>query len=152
MAPFHAMFALRRRDGRGYMRRIATKRNQRFMKRPWPAAFALICVLTACADRSNIGVTTGGGPKSVQTASRSEPVFYNGAEYKLDYDYNEALKVFDVRISGTTRPMKPDAQKDAVNITLSSLGYFACPDGQKGRVTNSPAFAKGVWSLQARCG
>lgn len=121
------------------------------MKRHWPAAFALICVLTACADRSNIGVTTG-GPKSVQTASRSEPVFYNGAEYKLDYDYNEALKVFDVRISGTTRPMKPDAQKDAVNITLSSLGYFACPDGQKGRVTNSPTFAKGVWSLQARCG
>ena len=48
--------------------------------------------------------------------------------------------------------MKADAEKDAVNITLSSLGYFACPDGQKGRVTNRPAFAKGVWSLQARCG
>jgi hypothetical protein len=108
-------------------------------------------MLTACGDRSNVDITSG-GPKTVQTESRTEPIFYNGAEYKLAYDYNEALKVFDVRISGTTRPMKADAEKDAVNITLSSLGYFACPDGQKGRVTNNPAFAKGVWSLQARCG
>lgn len=121
------------------------------MRPAWPAAFAMICMLTGCSDRSNVDITSG-GPKSVQTASRTEPVFYNGAEYKLAYDYNEPLKVFDVRISGTTRPMKADAEKDAVNITLSSLGYFACPDGQKGRVTNKPAFAKGVWSLQARCG
>jgi hypothetical protein len=121
------------------------------MRLTWPVALAMLCVLTACSGRSNVDVTSG-GPKAVQTASRTEPVFYNGSEYKLAYDYNEALKVFDVRISGTTRPMKPDAQKDAVNITLSSLGYFACPDGQKGRVTNKPTFAQGTWSLQARCG
>jgi hypothetical protein len=151
MAPFHAMFALRSRDGRGYMRRISTLWNQHAMKFVRPATFMMLCVLTACSGRSNVDVTSG-GPRTVQTASRSEPVFYNGSEYKLDYSYNQPLKVFDVNISGTTRPMKSDAKKDAVNITLSSLGYFACPDGQKGRVTNDPSFAKGTWSLQARCG
>ena len=38
------------------------------------------------------------------------------------------------------------------NIASSSLGYFACPDGQRGRLIGAPKFDGGVWALQARCG
>jgi hypothetical protein len=115
---------------------------------------ALLCVsvlAAACSKAGHVDINSG-GPKSVQTQSRSEPIFYNGKHYALNYTFNDAMKAFDVKVSGTTTPMKPDSQKDATNIAFSSLGYFACPDGQKGRLVGSPKFKGGVWALQARCG
>src|SRR5207247_9867923 len=93
-----------------------------------------------------------GGPKRFHTQPRSEPIYYNGQHYALNYTYNDAMKAFDMMVSGTTAPMKSDAQKDAINIASSSLGYFACPEGQRGRLVGSPKFKGGVWTLQARCG
>ena len=115
---------------------------------------ALLCLsvlVSACSKGGHVDINSG-GPKSVQTQSRSEPIYYNGQHYALNYTYNDAMKAFDVKVSGTTTPMKPDSQKDATNIAFSSLGYFACPDGQKGRLVGAPKFKAGVWALQARCG
>ncbi len=116
---------------------------------------AVACVsvlMAACAKSGNVDINSG-GPRKVQTQARSaEPIFYNGKHYELNYSYNDAMKAFDVKVSGTTTPMKADSQKDATNIAFSSLGYFACPDGQKGRLVGSPKFKGGVWALQARCG
>jgi hypothetical protein len=108
-------------------------------------------LLAACSKSGNIDINSG-GPRTVQTQSRSEPIFYNGKHYALNYAYNDATKAFDMKVSGTTAKMKPDSQKDAINIASSSLGYFACPDGQRGRLVGSPKFDGGVWALQARCG
>ncbi|WP_119268508.1 hypothetical protein [Taklimakanibacter deserti] len=115
---------------------------------------ALLCVsvlAAACSKPGNVDINSG-GPRTVQTQSRSEPIFYNGKHYALNYTYNDAMKAFDVKVSGTTAAMKPDSQKDAINIASSSLGYFACPEGQRGRLVGSPKFNGGVWALQARCG
>jgi hypothetical protein len=115
---------------------------------------ALLCVsvlASACSKGGNVDINSG-GPRKVQTQARSEPIFYNGKHYALAYTYNEGMKAFDVKVSGTTTPMKSDSQKDATNIAFSSLGYFACPDGQKGRLVGAPKFNGGVWALQARCG
>ena len=108
-------------------------------------------LLAACSKTGNIDINSG-GLRTVQTQARSEPIFYNGKHYALAYTYNDAMKAFDVKVSGTTAAMKPDSQKDAVNIASSSLSYFACPDGQRGRLVGSPRFDGGVWALQARCG
>ena len=116
---------------------------------------ALLCVsllAAACSKPAGTVDINSGGPRTVQTQSRSEPIFYNGKHYALNYTYNDAMKAFDVKVSGTTTAMKPDSQKDAVNIAFSSLGYFACPEGQRGRLVGSPKFNGGVWALQARCG
>ena len=115
---------------------------------------ALVCVAilaSACSKSGNVDINSG-GPRTVQTQSRSEPIFYNGKHYALAYTYNNSMKAFDVKVSGTTTPMKYDSQKDAVNIASSSLSYFACPDGQRGQLVGSPKFDGGVWVLQARCG
>jgi hypothetical protein len=48
--------------------------------------------------------------------------------------------------------MGPKQQKDAVAVATSSLGYFACPDGQKGQLTGTPRYEGSVWKLAARCG
>ncbi len=86
-------------------------------------------------------------PAPAKVASRSEPIFYNGKTYKLDFSPRSG-GAYDMTVSG----MSAGQQKDAVAVATSSLGYFACPDGQKGRLQNSPSYANAKWRMQAKCG
>jgi hypothetical protein len=110
---------------------------------------ALLCALAACAQKPKIAkVDTG--PK-VQTASREEPVFYNGNNYLVRYDYNPGTKAFDVTVSGKEKPLGPKDAKAASEIATGAVRFFACPKGQIGQVSGKPSFAAGVWSMAARC-
>ena len=79
--------------------------------------------------------------------SRSEPIFYNGKTYHLDFS-SMGGGTFDMAVSG----MGPKQRQDAVAVATSSLGYFACPEGQRGKLQNEPAYADTKWRMQARCG
>jgi hypothetical protein len=107
---------------------------------------AISFLLAGCKTTSNFTINQHSGAP-VQTASRSEPVFYNGKTYKLDYSYVKSAKAFDMRVSG----MGPKQQKDAEAVATSGLRYFACPDSQKGQMIGGPSYASGVWSVQAKC-
>lgn len=107
---------------------------------------AAALLLTSCAN-STVRVTNSKA-QTVQTKPRSESIFYNGKTYRLDYDHADGTGAFDMRVSG----MGPAQQSDAVAVATSSLGYFACPDGQKGQLTGEPAYGDSVWRLRARCG
>jgi hypothetical protein len=48
--------------------------------------------------------------------------------------------------------MSSKQKKDAVAVATSALGYYACPDGQKGRLQNEPSYAGSKWRMQAKCG
>jgi hypothetical protein len=109
-------------------------------------ALAVVSALAACSKNANVSV--GAREPAVQTTSRSEPVFYNGKTYQLDYVYNGGQGAFDMKVSG----LGPKQQKDAVNIATSALAYYACPNGQRGRLQGDPAYADGKWDLQAKCG
>lgn len=114
-------------------------------------AVLTLCAATAgCAEKPKVNVTSKAAQK-VHTASRSEPVFYNGKTYRLRYDYNEASNAFDMKVTGETGTMTGEQQKDAVAIATSSLRYFACPDGQSGVLTGAPKFSGGAWAMSARC-
>ncbi len=106
---------------------------------------ASVLLLAACKTSNTIAINQHSGAP-VQTASRSEPVFYNGKTYKLDYSYVKNTKAFDMRVSG----MGPKQQNDAEAVATSSLRYFACND-QKSQVIGGPSYSGGVWSVQARC-
>jgi hypothetical protein len=108
---------------------------------------AAAILLAGCASDTGVNVTRDKAAPKVVTKSRSEPIFYNGKTYTLDYDYAAAAGAFDMRVSG----MGPKQQKDAVAVATSSLGYFACPDGQKGHLTTTPRYEGGQWKMQARC-
>jgi len=110
-----------------------------------PLLLAAALVLAACAQKSDVTVTRSTG--KVVTKSRSEPIFYNGKTYQLDFSYLESAAAFDMKVSG----MSSKQQKDAVQLATSSLAYFACPDGQKGRLANTPEYDSGQWLMQARC-
>lgn len=103
-------------------------------------------VLLAGCGGPDVRITKGTA-QTVQTRSRSEPVFYNGKTYRLDYSYNQAASLFDMRVSG----MGPKQRNDAVALATSSLRYFACTDGQSGQLMGDAAYVERAWKLQARC-
>ena len=111
-------------------------------------AAASLAALAGCAGQSNVKVTSGA---TVQTQSRSEPIFYNGQHYSINYTYNDALKLFDMRVSGTSVAMTARDGDAATAIATSALRYFACPDKLSSRLIGEPRFSPPVWSLQARC-
>lgn len=104
-----------------------------------------IILLGGCSSKSKVNINRTS--QTVQTNSRSEPIFYNGKTYQLDYTYAEGQGAFDMKVSG----LGPKQQQDAVNIATSSLGYFACPDGQRGKIIGQPIYVDRKWNLSASC-
>lgn len=102
--------------------------------------------LAACSQ-SDVRVTREKPAAQVVMTPRSEPIFYNGKTYRLDFS-PKGPNQFEMAVSG----MGPKQQKDAVAVATSSLGYFACPDGQKGRLLANPVYADAKWRMQAKCG
>jgi hypothetical protein len=102
--------------------------------------------LVACTTSNKVQITRVA--PTVQTKSRSEPIFYNGKTYQLDYEFNESNGAFDMKVSG----LGPKQQKDATNIATSALAYYACPDGLRGKLQGAPAYVGDKWALVAKCG
>ena len=103
-----------------------------------------LALLPGCASKSNVNIN--GGPATVQTKSRSEPIFYNGKTYQLDFA-PAGKGTFNMAVAG----MGPKQEKDAVQLATSSLRYYACPDGKTGKLLNQPSYAGGTWRMAAHC-
>ena len=103
--------------------------------------------LSACGESPDVRVTRNKPASQVVMKPRSEPIFYNGKTYQLDFA-PKGPNLFDMSVSGMT----PKQQKDAVAVATSSLGYYACPEGQKGRLQGNPVYTDARWRMQAKCG
>ena len=104
--------------------------------------------LAGCKTDSSVRITNDKPAAAAVPASRSEPIFYNGKTYRLDFSARGSTGLYDMSVSG----MNAKQRNDAVAVATSSLGYFACPDGQKGRLQNEPAYTGAKWRMQAKCG
>lgn len=118
------------------------------MQKQTPGLILLVAALSlAACSQPDVRVTREKAAPQVVMTPRSEPIFYNGKTYRLDFS-PKGPNLFDMSVSG----MGPSQQKDAVAVATSSLGYFACPEGQKGKLQANPVYAGGKWRMQARCG
>ncbi len=106
---------------------------------------AAAALLAGCKTGSTVRISSE-APQPVATP-RSEPIFYNGKTYQLDFRPNGS-GAYDMAVSG----MGPKQRKDAVNVATSSLSYYACPDGHRGRLLGEAAYADAKWRMQAKCG
>lgn len=105
-------------------------------------SFCLLILLAGCKTS---GIVLEENAPAPQTRARSEPVFYNGKTYHLDFSH--AAGVFNMKVSG----MNGRQEKDALAVATSGLRYFACPDGQSGKALGAAKFSDRVWTLRARC-
>jgi hypothetical protein len=108
-------------------------------------AAAVIALLAACENKSTVRITDNRA--AVETETRSEPIFYNGKTYQLDFSFIKGSGAFEMAVSGMTAKQK----KDAVAVATSSLGYFACPEGQKGKLQGEPSYVDSRWRMRATC-
>lgn len=110
------------------------------------AALAAL-VLAGCKSGNTVRITND-APPPVVAKQRSEPIFYNGKTYQLDFGPIGNSAVFELAVSG----MSAGQKKDAVAVATSSLAYYACPDGQRGQLQNEPSYTGAKWRMQAKCG
>ncbi|HFC04312.1 MAG TPA: hypothetical protein ENJ55_01285 [Rhizobiales bacterium] len=85
----------------------------------------------------------------------SEPVFYNGKNYKMDFRFQASQNAYDVKVSGKGGRRiggKPGDGKIVSNMVSSAIRHFACARGQKAVVLPGTARNQnGTWRMQARC-
>jgi lipopolysaccharide export system protein LptC len=107
-----------------------------------------VCVLiSACTQKQNDVRVTQEAEASPSPQARSEPIFYNGKTYQLDFK-PKGSGAYAMNVSG----MSQKQEKDAVAVATSSLRYFACPDGQTGKLAGKPVYSQGKWQMTASCG
>jgi hypothetical protein len=106
----------------------------------------LLFTATACTPKPKEVRITNDAVAAVQTKARSEPIFYNGKTYQLDFAPNDSGN-FDMIVVGMSETQEADAKA----VATSSLRYFACPDGQTGKLIGSPKYAAAKWRMTARC-
>ena len=104
-------------------------------------------LLAACqGDGVSIKAEKQTASAAVIDRPRSEPIFYNGKTYQLDFA-PAGKGTFNMAVAG----MGPKQEKDAVQLATSSLRYYACPDGKTGKLLNQPSYAGGTWRMAAHC-
>jgi len=86
--------------------------------------------------------------------AHSEPVYYNGKHYQVDFKYSRPLNAFNVKVSGKGRPLGGGEgdRKIVEQIAISAVRHFSCPSRFKGQVVPGTTRHTGsAWELQARC-
>ena len=107
----------------------------------------LTVLLVACShDPSGVRITQKQASVIIQAPARSEPVFYNGKTYQVNFA-PASSGGYDMSVSG----MNAGQQKDAVAVTTSSLRQFACKGKESGKLLNEPNFVSGLWRMTVHC-
>lgn len=109
-----------------------------------------IFALTACSrDPAGVRITNEENtatPAVVQAQPKSEPVFYNGKVYQVNFAPNPTGG-YAMAVSG----MSAAQQKDSVAIATSSLRHFACKTSQSGKLLTQPLYNGGQWRMNVHC-
>ena len=104
-------------------------------------------LLAACTKSpSLVRITNEPNVAVVQAKPRSEPIFYNGKTYKLDFA-PQTEGGYAMAVS----PMTAKQEKDAVAVATSALRYYACKDSQKSSLVSKPRYAESAWHMTAQC-
>ena len=106
--------------------------------------------LAACSqDPAGVRITKqepAAAPAVVQAQPKSEPVFYNGKVYQVNFAPDPAGG-YAMAVSG----MSAAQQKDSVAIATSSLRHFACKTSQSGKLLTQPQYNGGQWRMSVHC-
>jgi hypothetical protein len=112
-----------------------------------------LLLLGACGQQASSVRITQDAPAPQPTVApkptaeaRSEPVFYNGKTYRLNFA-PDSEGGYAVAIIG----MNAGQQKDARAFTSTAFHHFNCKDSQKTKFLASPTFVGGKWQSRTTC-
>ena len=111
--------------------------------------------VSAClSDRPKLASVNSSPPQLEQGPARSEPLFYNGRTYQVQFRHVGAEQVYAVNVSARGRVLGKTAADGRVmsEVGRNAINHFACQDGQKAQVLDGsvqPGIAG--WNMRARC-
>ena len=109
---------------------------------------ALVMVAGGCAKKDSSGAV-------LTSTKRTETVRYNKRDYLVSFKYNDSSEAYDVTVKRPSRPMSgSDKDRDnAVQVAASTVSYYSCPKGYRGKLVPGSAAFSGdkSWSLAAKC-
>lgn len=111
--------------------------------------------VSAClSDRPKLASVNSGPPQTEQEPARTEPLFYNGRTYQVQFRHMAPEQVYAVNVTARGSVLGKTAADGRVmsEVGRNAINHFACQDGQKAEVLDGsvqPGIAG--WNLRARC-
>jgi hypothetical protein len=116
---------------------------------------AAVLALTACASEKPELATINTNPSPyAQGEAHSEPLFYNGRTYQVQFRHIVAEKVYTVNVSARGRSLgrTEDDGRIVSEVGRNAINHFACRDTQKAQILDGSLQPGTVgWNMQARC-
>jgi len=120
------------------------------------AALGLTAVtVSAClSDRPKFASVNSSAPQHEQGPARTEPLFYNGRTYQVQFRPIGAEQVYAVNVSARGSVLGKTAADGRVmsEVGRNAINHFVCQKGQKAQVLDGsvqPGIAG--WNMRARC-
>lgn len=115
-----------------------------------------VLALSACASEKPrlASINTNPSPYA-QGEAHTEPLYYNGRTYQVQFRHVIAEQVFTVNVSARGRSLgktKADA-RIVSEVGRNAINHFACKDNQKAQILDGSVQPSTVgWNMRARCG
>lgn len=127
------------------------------MQRLRMSAVSCVAVLTvsACASEKPELATINTNPSPYARGDvHSEPLFYNGRTYQVQFRHIVAEQVYTVNVSARGRSLGRTAADGRIvsEVGRNAINHFACKDKQKAQILDGSVEPSAVgWNMRARC-
>ncbi len=115
----------------------------------------LVILVSACAaEKPKLAVVNDNPSPYAQGQTHTEPLYYNGRTYRVQFRHIIEQKVFDVNVSVPGRQLGSTSgdARIVTEVGRNAVNHFACRSSQKAQIVpDSPAPANGGWNMQAKC-
>ncbi len=121
-----------------------------------PVFAVLLLLVSGCAaEKPKLAAVVNDNPSPyAKGQSHTEPLYYNGRTYRVQFRHIIAEKVFDVNVSAPGRTLGQEAGDSLIvsEVGRNAINHFACKDTQKAQILPGSAKPAGQgWEMRARC-
>lgn len=114
-----------------------------------------VMAVAACAsDKPELAAINTNPSPYAQGQAHTEPLYYNGRTYQVQFRHIIAEQVFAVNVSARGRSLgKTAADRRIVSeVGRNAINHFACKDSQKAQILDGSVQPSAVgWKMRARC-
>jgi len=111
--------------------------------------------VSAClSDRPKPASVSSISPQPEQGPARTEPLFYNGRTYHVQFRHIGAEQVYAVNVSARGSVLGKTSADGRVmsEVGRNAINHFACQDGRKAQILDGSVQPGNVgWKMRARC-
>lgn len=115
----------------------------------------VVLAISACASEKPqlASINTNPSPYA-RGQSHTEPLYYNGRTYQVQFKHIIAERVYSVNVSARGRRLGKTAADARIvsEVGRNAINHFACKDNQKAQIVDGSVEPSTVgWNMRARC-